>query len=61
MHLKKKEVENFTLEEVSKACLNFHLQLSIWNAKSKENSIILRMRKNPEFDQEFHENTESDW
>ncbi len=61
INIKIDEVESFTLREVTKACLFFHIQLSIWNSKTKNNSLILRIRENPEQDVEFHENTEVDW
>lgn len=59
--VKKEELESLTLREISKACLKFHFQLSIWNSKAKNQSIIMRTRHNPEFDEEFHENTDQDW
>ena len=49
------------LREVSKACLKFHFQLSLWNSKTKNQSLIMRARHNPEFDKEYHENTPQDW
>lgn len=61
IYLKKEELETYTLKEVAKSCLQFHFQLSIWNSKAKNQSVIMRTRYNPEFDEEFHESTEKDW
>ena len=58
---KLEDVEVFTLREITKACLYYHVQLSSWNSFVNEKSLILRIRENPENDEKFHEDSEIDW
>ena len=63
---KKVKVKDFTLAknallEISKACLYYHIKASQWNKQTNEGDLILRIRENPERDEEFHEDTAIDW
>lgn len=55
------QVEEYCIKEVSKLSLFYHIQLSIWNLKAKQNSLIVRIRQNPEKDKEFFEDSDEDW
>lgn len=49
------------LREISKACLLYHVQSSRWNPMSKPKDYVLRIRENPELDEDFYEDTPIDW
>lgn len=49
------------LKDVSKACLLYHVQSSRWNPVSRMQDFIVRIRENPEQDEDFFEDTAIDW
>ena len=54
-------MEQSVLDEVSKCCLFYHVKSTNQNIRSKENSLILSIRENPEFDEDFEEINPMDW
>ena len=58
---KEPELARSVLRQVSKACLCYHVQNSKWNPMAKSKDCIVKLRENPEYDEDFYEDTPIDW
>lgn len=59
--LKNLASEHKASEDVAIAATKFYVQSSKWNCHMNPNQILVRMRNNPECDEEFQEDQEKDW
>jgi len=62
IQLKDPAAEQKAIDDISMAVRSFYIECTKWNHSGFENNnIVTRLRQNPEFDLEFHENQEKDW
>jgi len=59
--LKAIAAEHKAADDISIAAKSFYIQSSKWNCNMDNNQILVKMRYNPECDEEFLEDQEKDW
>lgn len=59
--LKNPEAEALAIQDVCFAVRSFFIKSSRWNHIINSEKIMLRMRENPELDEDFAEDQEKDW
>ncbi|CAK64192.1 unnamed protein product (macronuclear) [Paramecium tetraurelia] len=53
--------EELALNDLSEAVRGFYIESSRWNNSDTGPQIVVKLKENPEFDEEFAENQEKDW
>lgn len=58
---KTEAVEDKVIEDLSLACRSYFLRSSRWSNTLDSNQILVKIKENMDFDQEFAEDQEKDW
>ncbi|EGR34625.1 hypothetical protein IMG5_005470 [Ichthyophthirius multifiliis] len=56
-----KDCVDLALNDISRGVSSFHIKSSKWNKQIGVNQLVVQVRENPEYDENFIENTAKDW
>ena len=58
---KEEAAEDQAIQDIGFASRSFYIKSSKWNNSIPEDRVLCRVRENPEYDEEFHEDQEKLW